>query len=204
MDFSSDEEGVQFELPDPPRFLPRPQPNWAAMSTSSTRFAVATLRKSTKSSLFKCKRLISGSKEADRLEAELDRLSRQTKNDMALAKVPKALLKDRRIAVLEDVNRTLEQMSKKLKISLFMERYLNNIKDERKTVISDLERQVEAAKNESGANPTSLYPSAFEVATRANRACPPTFSRPRATYQHGNRHQNASSIFLFNCRSVND
>ena len=204
MDSSEDEDEILFELPNPPRLLLKPQADWGAMSTSSTRFAVAALRKSTKASLFKCKRLISTSKEGERLEAELDRVSRQTKNDMALAKVPKALLKDRRIAALEDVSRTLAQMNKKLKVSFFMESYLNDVQGERKKMVNELEARLDTAKIEAASLEGPLYPTVFEIATRANRACPPSFARTRANFPHDNPQNNASSVFLFNCRTLSD
>jgi len=203
MDLLEDEQ-VLYELPEPPRYLPRPQPDWAAMSASSTRFAVAAMRKSTKAALFRCKRMLTTSKEADRLEAELDRVSRLAKNDMALAKVPKPLLKDRRVGVLEDVSRSLEQMNKKLKVSLFMESYLNDVKDEKKKAVQELETKLQKAKEDAAAVEGTAFPSLFQRATRANRACPPSFSRPRSSNLAESRQASASSAFLFNCRQLSE
>ena len=201
---SSDDEGVAFELPPPPQYLPKPQPHWAAMSTSSTRFAVTAMRKSTKNALFRCKRLISTSREVERLEAELDRISRQTKNDIALAKVPKALMKDRRVAALEDVKRTLEQMNRKLKVSLFMETYLGDERDHRKKQVVELQEKLNAAKQQVLTLEGPLHPSLFEMATRANRGCPAEMSRPRISSTVDPRQTSASSVFLYNCRMLND
>jgi hypothetical protein len=201
---SSDDEGVAFELPDPPQYLPKAQPHWTAMSTSSTRFAVTAMRKSTKNALFRCRKLVSTSKEIERLESELDRIARQTKNDMSLAKVPKALLKDRRIAALEDVKRTLEQLHKKLKVSLFMESYLGDERDRRKTEVHDLDVKLNAAKEQVLTLEGPMHPSLFEMATRANRGCPSNFARPRLPIAQDARRLSSASVFLYNCRMLSD
>lgn len=207
-----EEEAVVFELPPPPRNLPKPQPEWAAISTSSTRFAVATLRKASKITLNRCRKLISTSKETERLESELDRVARQVKHDMSLAKVPRTLLKDRRIAALEDIRKSVEKMSKKLKVSRFMETYLSEIRDEKKQHLKLVENDIGSLQAEETINDIDglLFPSIFEISTRANRACPPSFARPRETpseqqLQNVNNHvTTATSAFLYYCRFPSD
>ena len=202
--FSDQEEDeILYELPDAPRHLPKAQPDWAAMSASSTRFAVAALRKSSKVSLSKCKRIVSTSKESERLESELDRVSRAIKNDIAQVRVPRALLKDRRITALEDVNKSLQQMNKKLKVSQFMENYLLEIRDQRKQTVTDIEKELDKAQAEAADGSGPVYPSTLEIATRANRACPPNFAKPKIKGLAGEsaRVRDAATAFLFNCRA---
>jgi hypothetical protein len=177
------------------------------MNEPSMRFAVTAMRKASKSALFKCKRLIVTSKEADRLEGELDKLARQVKHDMAVAKVPKVLAKDRRMSALEDVSKTLERLNKKLKISVFMENYLSEERDRRKQKMESLKQQIEDANKESaeaGAADVGLAPSMFEQATRANRACPPEFARPRSTVAQDPRLRTAAGSFLYYSRYLSE
>lgn len=179
-----DEAEIRYELPAPPAFLPRKQANWGPMTTSSARFAVAALRKSSKISVLRCKSLISTSKEGERLDLALDRISRQVKSDMMLEQVPNPLRKDRRVQVLEDMQTNLEQMSKKRKISVFMENYLLGVLEEKQAQVKELEQElfnlnddVVAATDEEEFQGT-IAPSIFEIATRTNRALPASCSRP--------------------------
>ncbi|KAH9259261.1 hypothetical protein BASA81_002304 [Batrachochytrium salamandrivorans] len=211
MNVDEEEEEIAYELPPPPGFLPKRQANWAPMSASSTRFAMVTLRKSSKLALLRCKSLVSTLTEGERMNVALDRVSRQVKQDMMLEQVPKPLQKDRRSHVLEDMTINLEQMSKKRKISVFMETYLLDVIDEKQDSVSELEQQLNLVNGGTVADDGedfygTIYPSQMDVASRANRALPESCARkvqrPEVAKQDGQA--DAANVFLSLCVRLRD
>lgn len=209
-----EEEEIAYELPAPPGFLPKRQADWAPMSASSTRFAMATLRKSSRLALLRCRALMPTLTEGERMSVALDRVSRQVKQDMMLEQVPKPLQKDRRSHNLEDTAISLERMSKKRKISVFMETYLLNVMDEKQDSVGELEQQLSLANSGGGATADndgedfygSIYPSQMDAASRANRALPESCARkirrPELAKQDGQA--DAASVFLSLCVRLGD
>lgn len=198
------EEDILLQLPPPPSGLPKPTPEWTAINNSSTRFAVSALRKSAKLSLNKCRKLISTTKEGERLQTELDRVAKQVKIDMTRARVPRVIMKDCRVGVLEDFETNVEQLSKTLKVSRFMEEYLKNVRAQRREAFSRLQSELDESSARRYRLPQDFYPSSLDMATRVNRSCPKEFTLMEAALpdpvEHGQLLRSASTCFLFNCQ----
>lgn len=183
----SDSEGVVSSLPHAPRDLPAEEDElWGSMSAGSMRFAVSAMRKAGQQSLLKCTPRFTNVKDGERLQTELDRVGRRTKEDMANARVPLPLKKDLRKAAHENLEMEVERAEKRFKVSKYMENYLANTMKEYEQNVQELREAVgeleEQGAGEQEEEDDFESPSEMRRALRPNRACPSKYAmaRPKA------------------------